>query len=454
MESIRNPNNQHLLTATRAWYSVGPGVLTRVNNEASPEEKITVFPSHMFLPKHHTGLSYKGHEQIYAYQFWGTNDRSYGSVDKMVVPQEFIQPPERWVSVIVTSFNTLPDYVFECLQSIQRQTGYFGIELVWVNDGSNEENTDALKYYLSVFKETSRFIRYKYLENPENWGCRRSLRKAVENCSYDLIFKMDADDIMMPQRLTLQMKFMDENPDTPVCGGQMTFYQDEQNNQTTQHPTEILWNDFVQAKQKPTWLMNHPTICYRKKHLLDIGNYPDTPLSKEHPEQNMMDDYELELKFLKKYGRLCNLPDTLLKYRVHSEQMTKKFPDTDEKMIAWREKIIQQVLNPVVNDLPLDTGIIYEIREPTIHENIVYEIEETKITTDTVVSVQPVLPPVKSQPERIINIDSEPSFLRICNTKSPTSSAFISDNGNCFHTLEKCEGVTTGVYLPSHCVYI
>ena len=38
-------------------------------------------------------------------------------------------------------------------------------------------------------------------------------------------------------------------------------------------------------------------------------------------------------------------------------------------------------------------------------------------------------------------IDFNNFFLRLCTTKSPTKSAFISDKGNCFHALEKCEGV-------------
>lgn len=383
LDSIKDPNNQHLLITTRAWYSVGPGVLTRAQNEAPEEEKITIFPSHMFLPRHHTGLTYTGHERVYAYQFWGTNDRSYGMADKMVVPQVFIQTPERWVSVFITSFNTNAEYIYECLQSIQSQTGDFGIELVWVNDGSTPENTQTVKNYLNVFHETSRFVCYKYLENSENLGCRRSLRLAVENCSHDLIFKMDADDIMLPQRIALQMKFMDENPNAPCCGGQMDFFNDGQIIKTTKHPTEITWNNWVQTKT--SWFMNHPTLCFRKDALLSIGNYPDTPISKEHPEQNMMDDYEIELKLLKKYGQLYNLPDTLLKYRVHPEQMTQKFQDTDERLQAWREEIIRKILGKE------PTGIHYEIKEIEQTPVVQSSTAVSKTEPEIVVDISPVI---------------------------------------------------------------
>lgn len=39
------------------------------------------------------------------------------------------------------------------------------------------------------------------------------------------------------------------------------------------------------------------------------------------------------------------------------------------------------------------------------------------------------------------NLVETSSSLRICISKSPTSSAFICDKGNCCHALEKCEGV-------------
>lgn len=435
LESIKNQENQHLLTTTRAWYSVGPGVLTRVVNECPDEEKITIFPSHMFLPRHHTGLTYSGHEQIYAYQFWGTNDRSYNSVDKMVVPPEFTQEPLRWVSVIVSSLNTPAEFIFDCLQSIQQQTGYFGIELIWVNDGSDNENTEILKNHLNVFQQTSRFLKCKYLENQQTQGCRRSLRLAVENCSYDLIFKMDSDDIMLPHRIQTQMRFMDENPLIPVCGGQMSFFTDDKIIKTTQHPTEITWETFVQAKQKPTWFMNHPTLCFRKKHLLDIGNYPDTPISKEHPERNMMDDYQIELKLLKKYGRLCNLSETLLKYRVHPNQMTQHFDDTNPSLILWREQIINDILNEDVS-----TGITYELKENTVGQN-----HENTPPVVTPLHLKGAWQPLPSSLLKANEVDD--LFVQMHKETHIKSEPEIL-------IKETTPFLATGEYIPSHFVFI
>ena len=53
----------------------------------------------------------------------------------------------------------------QCLDSIKQQSGLFNIELVWINDGSNRENTEILKQMLDNFSSTSRFTTVKYLEN-------------------------------------------------------------------------------------------------------------------------------------------------------------------------------------------------------------------------------------------------------------------------------------------------
>ena len=55
----------------RAWYTVGPGLLTRIC-QLYGWGNIKIFPSHYFLPFHYTGIKYEGHDKVYAYQEWGS----------------------------------------------------------------------------------------------------------------------------------------------------------------------------------------------------------------------------------------------------------------------------------------------------------------------------------------------------------------------------------------------
>ncbi|MDX2265758.1 MAG: glycosyltransferase [Hyphomicrobiales bacterium] len=60
------------------WRSVGPYHLTEcVRREQY--DRITILPSHMFLPRHYNGRVYAGGGLVYADHFWGTTTKSYGA---------------------------------------------------------------------------------------------------------------------------------------------------------------------------------------------------------------------------------------------------------------------------------------------------------------------------------------------------------------------------------------
>ena len=319
---IKSDASTQDITTTRAWYSVGPGILTRFL-ESGKYSDFSIYPSHCFLPIHFTGPYYDGHKKVYGYQEWGTAKQSYDTMHLVTLPDS-LKMPNRSVSVMITSYNTPRSYIKECLHSIKCQDGYFSIEVVWIDDCSSIEASRELLEELDHFKRTSRFCNYMYIKNETNRGASYSNNIGITLCSNDIIFKMDSDDIMMPFRMKKQLDFMDNNPTCMVCGTNVTLFKDTFINgnsgkemlQQTNHPTLFTWEDFVMSKSD--WFMNHPTLCYRKEAVLAVSNYDiqDSRLTIIH-------DYDLKLRLLKKYGFICNLPEILLLYRSHPGQLTK-----------------------------------------------------------------------------------------------------------------------------------
>ena len=76
---------------------------------------------------------------------------------------------------------------------------------------------------------------------------------------------MDSDDIMFPNRLITQLEFMRNTPDCVLCGSQILMFRENTNNiiSLTKHPN-YTWEEFKSMENKPHWLMNHPTFCFRK----------------------------------------------------------------------------------------------------------------------------------------------------------------------------------------------
>ena len=215
IEWIKTPEGENSIRNFRAWYSVGPALLTKML-ETKKYKDIAIYPSYCFLPIHFTGPKYEGHKKVYGYQEWGTAKQSYETMNNVVLPPEFAEPSV-WVSVLISSYNTNPFYVRECLQSIKNQNGYFGIELIWVNDGSDKEHTNALEAELANFRTNTRFIRVIYKHLLENHRQAYACNRGLESATCELVFKMDSDDIMLPHRIQSQIDYMTKNPDIVCC---------------------------------------------------------------------------------------------------------------------------------------------------------------------------------------------------------------------------------------------
>jgi hypothetical protein len=102
-----------------------------------------------------------------------------------------------------------------------------------------------------------------------------------------------------------------------MCGSNIICFNEENGikneiNRTT-HKNRLSWEDY---KKNPTdWFLNHPTMCFKKTPILAAGNY-------RKDFKVPFEDLELELRVLKKYGVLSNLPECLLLYRRHSNQIS------------------------------------------------------------------------------------------------------------------------------------
>jgi GT2 family glycosyltransferase len=328
----------------RAWQTVGPGLLTRAFAEVKNND-LVIFPSFFFLPIHHTGLRYQGHKRVYGYQEWGSTKKNYDIMNQLSLP-EILTRHEREVSILISSYNTKQIYIRECLESILNQTGDFSIEIIWVNDGSNDVHTDFLRKELQHALNQSRFTKIKYKANKKNSGLVYSLNKGLELCSNEVVFRMDADDIMHPERITKQLQFLNAHPDSVICGTNVIYMKRHPDplkieyisTGQTNHPEKLTWESYKSSASPSLWFMNHPTLCFKKSVIKEIGGYMD--------DIPFAEDYHLEMRILKKYGVIYNLPDLLLYYRIHEDQITFKGKHSTQEMNIARSKFIHDMISP------------------------------------------------------------------------------------------------------------
>lgn len=241
------------------------------------------------------------------------------------------------VSILIPIYNTNSEYFSDCLNSIMNQTTKFNIQLVIVDDGSSDNYTKEYLKLLNNLEEKKSNIKVKYHKLEKNMGIGYALNKGVELCDNELIYRMDADDIMSPTRLKQQYDFMLNNPHYKLCGGDVRFFETKDGKikylEKTNLPEIVTYDFFIEEliRTNNYWHIMHPTYCMKKSAILEIGNY--------NVNYRQAEDTDLIVRFLKKHGKFYNIKSlpVILLYRMHENQLTKQQTGDDHKI--YRERV-------------------------------------------------------------------------------------------------------------------
>lgn len=118
------------------------------------------------------------------------------------------------VSVLMPVFNKAP-YLRESVDSVLQ--GTFGdMEVVAVDDASTDNSLDVLR---SIADERLRIIPL-----PVNRGPAGAANAGIDACRGEYIVRLDGDDVSVPDRLALQVAFMDAHPDLGASGGSVRLF--------------------------------------------------------------------------------------------------------------------------------------------------------------------------------------------------------------------------------------
>lgn len=208
------------------------------------------------------------------------------------------------VSVVMPVYNS-EKYLAEAIESILKQT-YTNFEFIIIDDCS----TDKSWKIISDFAKKDKRIRA--FRNEKNLKIVKTRNKGFELCSdkskYYAIF--DSDDISLPKRLELEVKFLEEHEDYAVVGGHI-FIINESGNITgkRKYLTKL-------KKIKKDILIKspfaQPTVMIRKSALDVVGYYKSKGYDRAR-------DYDLWVRLFNKF-KIINLDKFLIKYRISSTQ--------------------------------------------------------------------------------------------------------------------------------------
>lgn len=205
------------------------------------------------------------------------------------------------ISVILPVYNG-EKFLKAAIDSVLQQT-YTNFEFIIINDGSKDNSEKICTSY------TDSRIRYYSFDNS---GLAKTLNKGIELAQGDFIARQDQDDISLPQRLELQMKFMEKNPDVILLGTSGIIINEiDAKIGEHKHPTSSSVLAFDLMFDNP---FIHSSVIFRKKHKGFSFFYPESP--------DVFEDYGMwsEMSF---HGKIANLEDSLIHYRHHPGGMSK-----------------------------------------------------------------------------------------------------------------------------------
>ncbi len=169
--------------------------------------------------------------------------------------------------LISVYYKEKPEYLEDAINSIFNQT-LLPKEVILVEDG---KLTDELYAVINILKE--KYHEIKTVRLKENQGLGSALNEGLKYCSYDIVARMDSDDISMPNRFRLQIDFLENHPDIDIISGWIDeFYGNKENIISTRKIPEE-HNDIVKFGKSRNPI-NHPATMFRKSIICNIFKLP------------------------------------------------------------------------------------------------------------------------------------------------------------------------------------
>ena len=110
--------------------------------------------------------------------------------------------PKTWISIIVISYNASKNHIRKCLESVRCQYGrHIGIEIVWVDDHSDQIYNSILESEFKRFLKLSRFCKLSYYKMNNHVGTEECLRKSASWCKFKLLFHICCTETIVPYRV-------------------------------------------------------------------------------------------------------------------------------------------------------------------------------------------------------------------------------------------------------------
>ena len=210
------------------------------------------------------------------------------------------------ISLIMAVYNG-EEHLAEAMDSILAQS-FTNFECIVVDDASSDSTPVILAQYAEADS------RVKVLRNYVNRERSFSRNRAIQAARAQLVAVADADDWLHPDRLQKQYDFMQQNQHIGVCGSWISVYE---TGQLWQWPAS---DAAIRAHMLFNSPIAHPTVIFRKTVFQQLAcGYDERCI--------LAEDYDLWERLSRLNVVFANIPDALLRYRLHPQKDRSAYRD-------------------------------------------------------------------------------------------------------------------------------
>ena len=211
-------------------------------------------------------------------------------------------------SVLISLYHKeTPQFLIECLESLKNQT-LPATEIVMVYDGAiTTELGEVVTQFITI-------LPIKIVRLPQNVGLGKALNEGLKHCSYNWVFRMDSDDICLPERFAKQVDFITQHPNVVLLSGYIAEFEEDKNTILSYRKVPI-GNEKIKKYALSRSPFNHVTVAFRKNIIEEVGGY-------QH--HLFLEDYNLWLRVIAKGYEVGNLDETLVLVRAGDSMISRR----------------------------------------------------------------------------------------------------------------------------------
>ena len=228
---------------------------------------------------------------------------------------------QQLVTVIISSFNHAP-YIEESILSVVEQT-YPNVELLVIDDGSTDDSVARIEALRAVHGFDFRV--------QKNKGLTRTLNEAISRAKGEFVAPFGSDDIMLKDRLSIQMEYVADKPEVGICGGNIELMHADgtpypKSPRKKDPPFRRMDFEDVFLERKP--YLPAPTMLIRREAFEKVGGFDPSI---------RLEDLYIQLKITHAGYFIDALGTMLARYRKHQSNTYKNIRFMTESILRIYE---------------------------------------------------------------------------------------------------------------------